>query len=130
VLVVRDQAAAIVRRQHFSRLEVLPGKRGLSAAGRSDQDNERQLGHDELHRVNTPICVGAPTSGSPSPTGRNRTEYPNRSAIPLAQAWNCSRVDSKRCSRWRTRPAGHVSDLITCSVWLVVFSSLVGVAIS
>ncbi len=86
VLVVRDQAAAMVRRQHFGGLEVLPGKRGLPAAGRSDQDNQRQLGHDELHRVNTPICVGAPTSGSPSPIGRNRTEYPKRSAIPLAQA--------------------------------------------
>ena len=74
VLIVRDEAAAIVRRQHLGGLEVLRGKRGLPAAGRSDQDHERQLGHDQLHRVNTPICVGEPTAGSASPTGRNRTE--------------------------------------------------------
>jgi hypothetical protein len=70
VLVVGDEAAAEVGRHDLRRLEVLARERRLAGAGRPDQRHERQLGDLDVHRVNTPICVGGPTSSSSGPTAR------------------------------------------------------------
>lgn len=69
VFVVGHEPAAEVRRKHFRRLEVLARERRLPGAGGADQRDERKLGNLDLHRVNTPICVGGPTSASSVPTG-------------------------------------------------------------
>jgi hypothetical protein len=74
VRIVRHEAAEIVRREHLRRQEVPGRERRLAGARGPDKDDERQLGEGELHRANTAICVGGPTSGSSSPTGRKRTE--------------------------------------------------------
>jgi hypothetical protein len=76
VLVVGDQPAAEVGRHDLGRAEVGAGERRLAAAGRTDQQDERELG--DLERLahaasNTAIWVGAPSAGSSGPTGRNRT---------------------------------------------------------
>ena len=93
VLVVGHEPAEVVGRQHFRRLEVPARERGLAAARRADEHDERELGDGHLHdatsaesqfghvivdrpasrRVNTHICVGAPTSASSGPTGTKRT---------------------------------------------------------
>src|SRR6185369_807165 len=73
VLIVRDESTTEIGRKDFSRLEVLTREGGLPAAGRSDEQDQRELGEGYLHRVKTPICVGAPTSSSHVPTGLNIT---------------------------------------------------------
>jgi hypothetical protein len=65
-LVVADERAEAVGGQHLRRPEMAP-REG------ADEDDERQLGDRDLHRWNTAICVGGPTSGSTSPTGANVT---------------------------------------------------------
>ena len=67
VLIVRHQPAAEIGGDHLGGQEMLPGKGGLPGTRRADQNDQRHLGDGELHRVNTPICVGAPSSGSSSP---------------------------------------------------------------
>src|SRR5262249_16274513 len=49
VLVVRDEPPAEVRREHLRRLEVRPGKGRLPGARGADQDDERELGDDDIH---------------------------------------------------------------------------------
>jgi hypothetical protein len=44
VLVVGDQATAVVRRDDLGRLEMLRGERGLARPGDSDHHHEGQLG--------------------------------------------------------------------------------------
>jgi hypothetical protein len=73
VLVVGDQAAAEVRRDDLGGREVLARERALPGSGRSDEHDEAGIGQVDPHRVNTAICVGAPTFGSSGPTGRKRT---------------------------------------------------------
>nr|WP_276602773.1 hypothetical protein [Nannocystis pusilla] len=74
VLVVGHQAAAEVGRQHLGRLEVLARECGLARAAGPDHRHHRELrDHERSHRRNTPICVGAPSSGSTGPTGRSST---------------------------------------------------------
>jgi hypothetical protein len=76
VLVVGDEAAAEVGRDHLGREEVRMPEGGLARSGDADQDDERKLGDLERFAhvaVNTAIWVGAPSSGSSGPTGRNRT---------------------------------------------------------
>jgi hypothetical protein len=74
VLVVRDEAAAIVRGDDFGWLEVLSREGRLARARRPDHGHDRQLGDRDLHarRVKTAICVGEPTSGSLGPIGARR----------------------------------------------------------
>ncbi len=48
VLVVGDQAAAEVGRDHLGRLEVLARERRLARAADADEDDEAQLGHPKL----------------------------------------------------------------------------------
>lgn len=74
VLVVGDNAAACVRRNDLSREKMLAGKRRLAGPGYSDEDDERDLRDRQVDSVKTPICVGAPTTGSFGPTGIVRTE--------------------------------------------------------
>jgi hypothetical protein len=70
VLVVGDDRAAVVRGDHLGRPEMPAGEVRLARPGHADQDDEARLGDPQLgHRMNTPIWVGAPTSGSSSPTG-------------------------------------------------------------
>src|SRR4029453_9381318 len=78
VLLIGHERTEPGRREHFRGLEVLPSERRLAAARWSDQDDQRELGNRERHRVKTAICVGGPTCGSSSPTGRNRAAYPTR----------------------------------------------------
>jgi hypothetical protein len=83
ILVVGDEAAAEVGREHLRRQEVRARERRLARAGGADEQHQRQLGHLECarlgdagllgHRSKTAICVGAPTSWSSGPTGRKRT---------------------------------------------------------
>ena len=97
VLVVGDQTATEVGRHHLRGQEVLARERRLAGPRHTDEHHETQLGDIQCgHRVNTPICVGAPTSASTVPTGSNSTSYPWRSATAFAHAWNCARVHSKR----------------------------------
>jgi hypothetical protein len=82
VLVVADQAAAVVGGDDLGGLEVPGGEGGLARAGHADQHHESHGGHAEdprggvrsgligAHRVNTPIWVGEPVAGSWGPTGR------------------------------------------------------------
>src|SRR5215510_5176009 len=81
ILVVRNQATAEVGGENLGRLKVLASEARLPAAGRADENHQRKLWNSDVHRLKTPICVGAPTRGSSSPTGRNRTAYPKRSDI-------------------------------------------------
>lgn len=97
VLVIRDETSAVVGRQDLRRPEVLPRERGLAAARRSDEHDQRELWDPQRrHRVNTAIWVGAPTAGSSSPIDANRTWYPLRSATPRAHACSSPRVHSNR----------------------------------
>jgi hypothetical protein len=61
VLVVRYKPSTEVGRKHLGRLELRPSKAGLSATRRSDQNDERKFRDRYVHRLKTPICVGAPT---------------------------------------------------------------------
>ncbi len=73
VLVVGDEPAAEVGRDHLGLEEVARRERGLAGARDTDENDQAKVGDlDRLvrvHRVNTAICVGAPTSSSCSPTG-------------------------------------------------------------
>ncbi len=114
VLVVRDDAAVVVARQHLRRGEAAGRERRLPGAGRADEDDERHLRDLEhllhrlrrllAHRANTPSCVGRPTSSSSWPTPVTVTAYPCRCATPSAQCRNSSRVHSNRWSRCRRCP--------------------------
>src|SRR5207244_842319 len=77
VLVVRDQAAAEIRRQYFCRTEMRACKRRLSRSGDADKRDQRQRRNCQLTHAPTPLntasWVGGPTSGSSVPTGRNST---------------------------------------------------------
>ena len=67
VLVVVNEAARGVRRHDLGRLE-MPRREGrLAGARRADQRHEAEIGDRELHRVNTPICEGAPWVASSAP---------------------------------------------------------------
>ena len=45
ILIVGNEAAAIIRRQHFGRLEMLPRKARLPGTGWADQDDEGEVGN-------------------------------------------------------------------------------------
>jgi site-specific DNA recombinase len=96
VLVVRYKPTTEVGGEHLGGLEMCPSEAGLTATRRSDQNNQGEFRDRYVHRLKTPICVGAPTLGSSSPTGRNRTVYPKRSEMRPDHCWNCSRVHSNR----------------------------------
>ena len=126
VLVVGDEAAAIVGGDHLGRPEV-PAREGRLAAPRgAGEHDERGLGNGDVHRENTAIWVGGPSPGSSSPTGRKRTVYPKRPAAACAQSRNCCRVHSKRWSRWRKRPAGRNSKRLLYSAFGVVAITVAG----
>src|SRR5678816_1009339 len=61
ILVVRYKTTAEVGREYFGGLEMCPSEAGLSASRGADQDNQGELRDRDLHRLKTPICVGAPT---------------------------------------------------------------------
>ena len=106
VLVVADQRAAEVRRQHLGGPEV-PARANvdLPGAGDADQDDERQLRDlDRAHRRNTASCVGRarrgigrPDPGQLDPVAMPRGHFPG----PLART--AARVHSKRWSPCRSR---------------------------
>src|SRR5262249_3241040 len=83
-------------RELFCGIEMRPGEAGLAASRGADQNNKGEFRNCNFHRLKTPICVGAPTLGSSSPTGRNRTAYPKRSEMRPDHCWNSSRVHSNR----------------------------------
>src|SRR5579864_2152727 len=60
-LVVRYKPTTEVGGKHLGGLEMCPSKAGLSATRRSDQNNKREFRDRYVHRLKTPICVGAPT---------------------------------------------------------------------
>jgi hypothetical protein len=72
-LVIGHHPAAGVRRDDLGRRKVRARERRLAAPRRADQDDERAVWNCDLHRTNTPICVGAPSASSTSPIGANRT---------------------------------------------------------
>src|SRR5690606_13299933 len=110
VLVVRHDPAAVIGRHHLRRLEMLAREVRLARAGHADQHHEPVVGNADLgHRVNTPICVGGPTSGSSPPTGTYRTRYPCAAATRSAHARNSARVHSNRWSGWRIAPGASPS---------------------
>ncbi len=90
VLVVRDEAAAEVARDHLGAEEVLAREAGLARAAHADQYDEAQCWDvDPVHQIasctgrraassrrNSASWVGGPTSGSSGPTARNETSYP------------------------------------------------------
>jgi hypothetical protein len=71
VLVVADDGPAVVGGDHLAGREVLAGEVRLAGPGHADQHDQAHLREFQYlgHRVKTPIWVGAPTSGSSSPTG-------------------------------------------------------------
>src|SRR5699024_4058715 len=80
--VVADHAPALVGADDLGGQEVLGGEGGLAGPGDPDQEDKSHPRHAEhtghvglgllcrAHLVTTPIWVGAPVSGSSSPTGR------------------------------------------------------------
>ena len=110
VLVVGDEAAAEVGRDHLGRREVLARERALARARRADQHDEAGIGEVDPHRLNTAICVGGPTSG----VLRADRQVAHLVAVALARRRaprprTRARVHSKRWSGWRSCPAGSVS---------------------
>ncbi len=83
VLVVGHEAAAVVGGDHLGGPEVPPREGRLAAPRRAGEHDQGGLGKGDLHRENTAICVGEPSPGSSSPTGRKPTEYPKRPAAAL-----------------------------------------------
>lgn len=95
VLVVGDQTSAEVGGDDLGGLEVAVGERGLAGPGRTDQNDEGEVGDGQytallrgnlslghaafasfsftVFMVKTAIWVGGPTSGSSRPTGTNST---------------------------------------------------------
>ncbi len=83
VLVVRDEAAEDVARQHLVRAEVGAGEGRLAGSARADEQHERHAGDGQRvrggragHRVafrKRASWVGEPWTGSASPTGRIST---------------------------------------------------------
>ena len=61
VLIVRYKTTAEVGREHFGGLEMSPSEAGLTASRGADQNNQREFRDRYVHRLKTPICVGAPT---------------------------------------------------------------------
>jgi len=49
VLIVADEAAAEVRREHLGRFEMLASKSRLSGAGSADKNDEGEVGNSEFH---------------------------------------------------------------------------------
>lgn len=75
VLVVGHQGTAVIRRDHLRRFEMRARKGRFARPGGANQGDQRELGDAHgAHRLNTPIWVGGPSSGSTSPIGRNSTE--------------------------------------------------------
>ena len=72
VLVVRDQASALVGRENLGRLEVLAREARFPAPRRPHEHDEREFRDLDPHWENTAICVGAPSCSSTGPTGANR----------------------------------------------------------
>jgi hypothetical protein len=83
VLVVGHHRPAAVGRHHLGRREVPAREVRLAGTGDPHEHDQAHLRHPDLRRrhrrvheasfVKTPIWVGAPTSGSSSPTGTYRT---------------------------------------------------------
>ena len=59
--IVRYKPTAEVGREHFGGLEMSPSEAGLTASRGADQNNQREFRDRYVHRLKTPICVGAPT---------------------------------------------------------------------
>src|ERR1700722_7154431 len=86
ILVIRNKATAEVGGEDFCWPKVFSGKTRLTCPPRPDKGNYGELWNRQFHcRVKIPICVGLPTLVSSGPTGKKRTAYANRSAIPFAQ---------------------------------------------
>src|SRR5438477_1474159 len=86
ILVIGNKAAAEVGREYFRCAEMLSREARLACPRRADENNHREFRNRQFHwRVKIPICVGLPTVASSGPTGKKRTAYPNRCAIPSAQ---------------------------------------------
>ena len=47
--VIGDHRPEMIRSKDFGGLKVFPSKRGLTAAGRTDQHNQRQFGERDVH---------------------------------------------------------------------------------
>jgi hypothetical protein len=77
VVVVGDEAAAMIGAEDLGGLEVLAGEGCLARAGGADEGDDGEVGDLELHghghRRNTPIWVGAPSSGSTGPIAVSST---------------------------------------------------------
>ena len=71
--VVGHHGPAGVGGHHLGGLEVPGGKGGLSRAGRSNQRHQAEFRDFQVHRVKTPIWVGAPRPGSSAPMPWKRT---------------------------------------------------------
>src|SRR5262245_26844825 len=85
VFIIRDQAAADIRREDFGRPKMPPSKGGFPGAGGTDKNNESQLGNGECTRWHagdfshvclpltapvtdeiTPVALGLPGLGLPA----------------------------------------------------------------
>ena len=71
-------------------------------------------------KVNTAICVGAPTSASSGPIAAEAHGVAEAGGDAVAHSWNSARVHSKRWSRWRSVPAGRLSKRTLYSTFGVV----------
>src|SRR5262245_11033629 len=74
VLIVGNQATTEIRRKDLGRCEVLLREGRLSGSRGPYESDKRQLRDSQLHRLNTPICVGDPTTETTGPMVSNRTE--------------------------------------------------------
>ena len=76
-LIVADEGAADVGGDDLRRQEVPGREGGLARTTGADEDHQGEVGDlqacGNAHRVNTPICVGAPRASSTGPTSLNRT---------------------------------------------------------
>ena len=85
------------------------------------------FGNRDLHRVNTAICVGAPSVAIDlrrSARSAPRSRGARRRA--LGPGANSARVHSKRWSRWRNLPAGSASNCTLYSAFGVVTTTVAG----
>ena len=130
VLVVRNQAAAIIGGEDLRRLEMLAREawscRNRTAPISTTRESSGMVTCIADSVSKTPICVGEPTTNPPAQPAESALCSQSAPATRFAQSWNSARVHSKRWSWWRNLPAGSVSHFTLYSRFGVVSTIVAG----